>query len=621
MRRIANLKISTKLVAGFLAIALIAGAVGIVGLMNINALAKSGRLLYEKNTMAILYSGDANTSYQRIRYNVAEMLLMQADSLRDNYVKECEALLTTIEEDMSNYEAGITEDADQELFLALKSDWVDFKTYMQQGLSYAKVGQYDHVRRVLLVEANAVSGSLMDSFVKIYEYNSTQAAERAAENDQLAKISNLIMLAVMLAALAVAIVLGVLIARGISKPLNKVVDAADRLAKGDFNINVAVNSKDETGMLGRSFTNMSETLKAIIEDLSHGLKAIANGDFSIDSSSEEIYMGDYHALLENTRKMRGKLSDVLRSVNTAAEQVAVGADQVSGGAQAMASGSTEQAATVEELNASIAQVAEQAENNLSTIKVAAEHIEQAVGGVKGSNEYMHQLSAAIGEISTSSNQIVSITKVIEDIAFQTNILALNAAIEAARAGNAGKGFAVVADEVRNLAGKSAEAARRTAELIGVAVATVARGTEITEKTAQELRSTEVSAQKVAESFGLIEQASIQQTDSIEQIRDGLNQISAVVQTNAATAEENSATSEEMSAQAVTLRQEVGRFRFKEEGANFIREVESASAPDASEEDGLSDTNGAAVSDAADAANFDADMEGKTAPANLPAGKY
>ncbi|WP_294856760.1 methyl-accepting chemotaxis protein [uncultured Oscillibacter sp.] len=621
MRRIANLKISTKLVAGFLAIALIAGVVGIVGLMNINALAKSGRLLYEKNTMAILYSGDANTSYQRIRYNVAEMLLMQADSLRDNYVKECEALLTTIEEDMSNYEAGITEDADQELFFALKSDWVDFKTYMQQGLSYAKVGQYDHVRRVLLVEANAVSGSLMDSFVKIYEYNSTQAAERAAENDQLAKISNLIMLAVMLAALAVAIVLGVLIARGISKPLNKVVDAADRLAKGDFNIDVAVNSKDETGMLGRSFTNMSETLKAIIEDLSQGLKAFANGDFSIDSSSEEIYLGDYHALLENTRKMRDKLSDVLRSVNTAAEQVAVGADQVAGGAQAMASGSTEQAATVEELNASIAQVAEQAENNLTTIKAAAQHIEQAVGGVNSSNEYMHQLSAAIGEISTSSNQIMSITKVIEDIAFQTNILALNAAIEAARAGNAGKGFAVVADEVRNLAGKSAEAARRTAELIGAAVSTVSRGTEITEKTAQELRNTEVSAKKVAESFVLIEGASIQQTDSIEQIRDGLNQISAVVQTNAATAEENSATSEEMSAQAVSLRQEVGRFRFREEGANFTREVESASTPDVSEEGGLSDTNGAAVSDAADAANSDAEMESKAAPANLPAGKY
>ncbi|WP_312637056.1 HAMP domain-containing methyl-accepting chemotaxis protein [Oscillibacter sp.] len=615
------MKISTKLVAGFLAIALIAGAVGIVGLMNINALAKSGRLLYEKNTMAILYSGDANTSYQRIRYNVAEMLLMQADSLRDNYVKECEALLTTIEDDMSNYEAGITEDADQELFFALKSDWVDFKTYMQQGLSYAKVGQYDHVRRVLLVEANAVSGSLMDSFEKIYEYNSTQAAERAAENDQLAKISNLIMLTVMLAALAAAIVLGVLIARGISKPLNKVVDAADKLAKGDFNIDVAVNSKDETGMLGRSFTNMSETLKAIIEDLSRGLEAFANGDFSIDSSSEEIYMGDYHALLENTRKMRDKLSDVLRSVNTAAEQVSVGADQVSGGAQAMASGSTEQAATVEELNASIAQVAEQAENNLTTIKAAAQHIEQAVGGVNSSNEYMHQLSAAIGEISTSSNQIMSITKVIEDIAFQTNILALNAAIEAARAGNAGKGFAVVADEVRNLAGKSAEAARRTAELIGAAVSTVSRGTEITEKTAQELRNTEVSAKKVAESFVLIEGASIQQTDSIEQIRDGLNQISAVVQTNAATAEENSATSEEMSAQAVSLRQEVGRFRFREEGANFTREAEGASAPDASEEGGLSDTNGAAVSDAADAANSDADMESKAASANLPAGKY
>ncbi|WP_312614165.1 methyl-accepting chemotaxis protein [Oscillibacter sp.] len=621
MRRIADLKIATKLVVGFLVIALIAGAVGIVGLMNINALAKSGRLLYEKNTMAILYSGDANTSYQRIRYNVAEMLLMQADSLRDNYVKECETLLATIETDMNNYEAGITDDADQELFFALKSDWIDFKTYMLQGLSYAKVGQYEHVRRVLLVEANAVSGSLMDSFMKMYEYNSNEAAERAAENDRLAKISNLIMLGVIIAALFVAVAMGVMIARGISKPLSKMVDAADRLAKGDFDVDVAVNSKDETGMLGRSFINMSETLKAIISDLSRGLEAFANGNFAIDSSSEEIYMGDYRALLDNTRKMRDKLSDVLRGVNTAAEQVNVGADQVSGGAQALASGSTEQAATVEEMNASIAQVAEQAENNLATIKAAAENIKQAVGGVNSSNEYMHQLSAAIGEISTSSNQIMSITKVIEDIAFQTNILALNAAIEAARAGSAGKGFAVVADEVRNLAGKSAEAARRTAELIGAAVSTVSRGTEITEKTARELRNTEVSAKKVAESFVMIEEASVQQTDSIEQIRDGLNQISAVVQTNAATAEENSATSEEMSAQAVSLRQEVGRFRFREEGADFIRLTESVPASDASDGDGMSNEDGSEVSEGDESASPDAGMEGKTAPDNLPAGKY
>jgi len=549
------------------------------------------------------------------------MLLMQADSLRDNYVKECESLLAAIETDMDNYEAGITEDADRELFLELKSDWEDFKTYMQQGLSYAKVGQYEHVRRVLLVEANAASGSLMDAFTKLYDYNSNEAAARAAENDRLAKFSNFIMLGVIIAALFVAVALGMIIARGISRPLSKIVDAANKLAKGDFDIDVAVNSKDETGMLGRSFINMSETLKAIIGDLSCGLEAVANGNFAIDSSSEEIYTGDYRPLLDNTRKMRGKLSDVLRSVNTAAEQVNVGAEQVSGGAQALASGSTEQAATVEELNASIAQVAEQAENNLTTIQAAAKNIEQAVVGVNSSNEYMHQLSAAIGEISTASSQIMSITKVIEDIAFQTNILALNAAIEAARAGNAGKGFAVVADEVRNLAGKSAEAARRTAELIGTAVSTVSRGTEITEKTAQELRNTEVSAKKAAESFVLIEGASAQQTDSIEQIRDGLNQISAVVQTNAATAEENSATSEEMSAQAVSLRQEVGRFRFKEEGADFIRDVENVPASDASDGDGISDEDGAEIPVEDGAVNHDTDVESKAALDNLPAGKY
>ena len=613
MGRIANLKIATKMVAGFLTVALIAGIVGAIGLVNINALAKSGRQLYEKNTMAILYSGDANTSYQRIRYNVAEMLLMQADSLRDNYVKECETLLATIEADMTNYEAGITEEDDQALFFDLKSDWIDFKTYMQQGLSYAKVGQYEHVRRVLLVEANAVSGSLMDSFAKMYEYNSNEAAARAAENDKLATISNLIMVAVILAALVLAIALGVLISRGISKPLSKMVEAADRLAKGDFNIDVAVNSKDETGMLARSFDNMSKTLRAIIEDVSCGLGEFANGNFAIDSVSEEIYTGDYHPLLENIRLMRDRLSDTLRSINTAAEQVTVGSDQVSGGAQALASGSTEQAATVEELNASIAQVADQAEKNLATIKVAAENIEQATAGVNGSNEYMRQLSAAIGEISTSSSQIMSITKVIEDIAFQTNILALNAAIEAARAGNAGKGFAVVADEVRNLAGKSAEAARQTAELIGVAVSTVARGTEITEKTAQELRNTEASTGKVAASFGLIEQASIQQTDSIEQIRDGLNQISSVVQTNAATAEENSATSEEMSAQAITLRQEVGRFKLWDGVDNYHVETEKTAESDTSDADGMPGEDGGAAPDAG--------LESKTGPVNLPAGKY
>ena len=162
-----------------------------------------------------------------------------------------------------------------------------------------------------------------------------------------------------------------------------------------------------------------------------------------------------------------------------------------------------------------------------------DYVEQAGKGVTESNKHMQNLNTAMREIGTSSQEISRISKLVEDIAFQTNILALNAAVEAARAGSAGKGFAVVADEVRNLAAKSAEAAKQTSELIQKSVLTVSEGERLADETLKLLVTVSEKAQMVDHAVREIESASSEQAAAIEQINQGLSQVSAVIQTNAA----------------------------------------------------------------------------------------
>ena len=385
-------------------------------------------------------------------------------------------------------------------------------------------------------------------------------------NDEFNQANREITLTMMITFAVAAVVLFVILlvlSRQIAAPIKSLTRTANLIAQGNLNVTAEVTSRDETGEMAAAINGTVVQLRqytTYIKEITASLHQMARGDMRV--RLKEDYVGEFASIRTAFEEITASLNRSLTSIHNSAEQVSLGSDQVASGAQSLASGSTEQAATVQELNASISEVARQASENLENVKIATEQVGLAVERLEAGTKHMDQLSAAMVEIGASSKQVANVTKVIEDIAFQTNILALNAAVEAARAGSAGKGFAVVADEVRNLAAKSAEAAKQTTELIRVSVDSVERGEHISVQTAQLLQGVAEASQKVKDTIAHVDDASSRQATAIEEIKQGLNQVSAVVQTNAATAEENSATSEEMSAQAATLRMEVGKFQLE-----------------------------------------------------------
>ena len=354
-----------------------------------------------------------------------------------------------------------------------------------------------------------------------------------------------------------------LLAISITRPLRRLSVVTDKLSNGELNVEYTVRGNDEISKVGRDVEQIVRRLKdyiKYIDEISRVLEQVGGGN--LDFQLEHDYQGDFARVKRAMLLIQDHLSATMSGISDSAAKVNMEAEQISGGAQALAQGATEQASSVEELSAAVQDLNEQTTQGSNHAVEMSHGLNRVKEQVDASNEQMKSMVAAMGDITRQSNAIGKIIKTIDDIAFQTNILALNAAVEAARAGSAGKGFAVVADEVRSLAGKSADAARETNQLIARSMEAVKQGEDLAAATAQALAQAAKGADEIVDSINHIAEAYQDQARRLSEISTGVDQISSVVQTNSATAEQSAAASVELASQANAMRDQVAQFRLK-----------------------------------------------------------
>ena len=565
-KRIANLKVEGKLKVYQMTVLAMTFFLVLVALISTVVIRSNIEKITKVWSPSLEYLQDLETMTAKYRIKQYQHLVESDAAVMNSCEEEITKLESQIQDTDAKLEAIMSANSKaqkgQDDYEVANAAWEKYRGASDEILQLSREGKQQEASKLM-------TGEVYEDYKSFSKKLTILCGKFQVELDQAKTMANvctvIIFIVIVAAGLAIAVVttmIGKIITNSITEPVKQIDAAVASLRKGELS-NVEMLTYESEDEFGDTIRNLKEAMGILadyVREISVEVKAIAQGDLTRNGDDITDFLGDFSELKTSLLYILKRFNSTLTEISNLAEQVSSNSSEVENASKSLADGATEQAGVIEELNATIDTVVDMAEDTAKETQNASARVKASANKANEEKEKMNELLTEMEHITEISKEIGNIITDIEDIASQTNLLSLNASIEAARAGEAGKGFAVVADQIGKLAADSAKSAVNTRDLIDKTLVEIEKGNTITRTTADAFNQIITDMESFAELAENTMEKANSQAESLEQIGQGIEQLSGVVQGNAASSEENTAISINLAEGAAKMHDRVNIFK-------------------------------------------------------------